>query len=150
MNESDYREILNAAMTRIGSIAKQQEDLEVEASKLRQFIMATVNMLPDEDRTTLLEAVASIKAGTKAKEASLKEACIKVLRTSGLTWLTAAQVRDRVVASGFDFSSYTSNPLASVATTLRRFKIEQVESTTIEGVIAYRAVPLVKRIRKPK
>jgi hypothetical protein len=41
-------------------------------------------------------------------------------------------------AGGFDFSSYKSSPLASISTTLKRFKPEDVETAEIDGVAAYR------------
>src|SRR5207253_3001518 len=62
----------------------------------------------------------------------------KVLQNAAANWLTAAQVRDRLVNSGFDLTLYASNPLASVSTTLRRMKPQEVESSEIEGVAAYR------------
>jgi hypothetical protein len=53
-------------------------------------------------------------------------------------WLTATNVRDHLVGLGFDFSGYSTNPLASVSTTLRRMKPEEVETTTVDGgVTAY-------------
>jgi hypothetical protein len=126
-------------MSRLNHITEEREKLEVEAAKLRQFIMATINMLPDEDRDAFLKAFQSINDSTRASEASLKDACFKILQDARPNWLTAAIVRDRLVGTGFDFSSYMSNPLASVSTTLRRFKPEQVEETSLEGATAWRA-----------
>ena len=96
-------------------------------------------MLPDADRETFIKAFDSLAEGLKAKEASLKDAALKILHDAGPEqWLTTAQVRDRLVASGFDFSFYMSNPLASVSTTLRRMKPEEVDTAETEGVAAYR------------
>jgi hypothetical protein len=139
MSDTDYRAVLSAAMARLSAIATQMEALEIESAKLRQFIMATINMLPDAERETFVKAFDTLNEGMKAKEASLKEASLKILREAGpVQWLTAAQVRDRLVTSGFDFSFYMSNPLASVSTTLRRMKPNEVEAAETEGVAAYR------------
>jgi len=145
MNDTDYHAILRTAMTRLGTIGKQREELESESAKLGQFIMATINMLPDAEREVFVKAFDELKAVVKEKEVGLKEACLKVLREAAPEYLTAAKVRDRVVSGGFDFSGYTTNPLASISTTLRRFKSEEVEETTIEGVTAFRAVGIKTR-----
>jgi hypothetical protein len=54
-------------------------------------------------------------------------------------WLTVTNVRDRLNKAGFDFSTYSSNPLASISAILRRMKPEEIESTVADGgVAAYR------------
>jgi hypothetical protein len=139
MNDTDYRAVLTTAMARLSAIGNQRETLETEAAKLRQFVVATINMLPDAERETFLKAFDTINEGMKAKETSLKDATLKILRDAGSEqWLTAARVRDRLVTSGFDFSFYMSNPLASVSTTLRRLKPDEVETAETEAVAAYR------------
>lgn len=138
MNVADYVSILSTAAQRLAAIARQRGELEVEATKLRQFIMATINMLPDADREEFLRGFRDIEQLTAEKERGLKETILNVLRTAHPKWLTAAQVRDRLKASGFDFTGYVSEPLASVSTTLRRLKDEEVESAESEGVTAYR------------
>jgi len=138
VNVADYVSILSTAAQRLAAIARQRGELEVEATKLRQFIMATINMLPDADREEFLRGFRDIEQLTAEKERGLKETILNVLRTAHPKWLTAAQVRDRLKASGFDFTGYVSEPLASVSTTLRRLKDEEVESAESEGVTAYR------------
>src|ERR1700720_1696768 len=107
MNATDYRAVLSIAMARLSAISKETDALETEAAKLRQFVMATINMLPDEERETFIKAFATVNEGMKAKEAGLKDATLKILREARPNqWLTVAQVRDRLQASGFDFSFY--------------------------------------------
>ncbi len=84
----------------------------------------------------------------KMRESSLKDAIYSVLCSAFPKYLTASDVRDRLRANGFDFSGYSSNELASVSTTLRRFKPEEVENTTIEEVAAYRLDQRAARIRR--
>jgi hypothetical protein len=139
MNEIDYEATLNGTLTKIASTRKEIEKLELESAKLRQFFFATLNMLHESKKTEYLERFHDISAAVTAFESSLKNAILFTLRETYPEFLTAAHVRDMLVTGGFDFTTYASNPLASVSTTLRRFKPEEVETTTIEGVAAYRS-----------
>lgn len=138
MVETDYTAVLADTLSKLGKIGSEVERLEIEAAKLRQFFSATLNMLPDSERTGWIELFQNLTELAKANEKSLKDAIHNVLRQAYPTYLTAANVRDRLQAAGFDFSYYKSNPLASVSTTLRRFSDSEVESTQIEAVTAYR------------
>lgn len=138
MNETDYSKVLGETLGKLGNIGSEIERLEIEAAKLRQFFSATLNMLPDNERAEWLELFQNLTELAKAKETSLKDAIHNVLRQAYPTYLTAANVRDRLQTAGFDFSYYKSNPLASVSTTLRRFDTNEVESTQVESVTAYR------------
>jgi len=148
MNDTDYRAILRVALERFIAAKKQRDELDAELAKLSQFIMATINMLPDEEHNVFVKAYDEVAEVAKAKDIGLKRACLNVLLEASPEYLTAAQVRDKLVSSGFDFSDYTTNPLASVSTTLRRCKPEEAEETTIQGVTAYRAV--VAKTKTPK
>jgi hypothetical protein len=139
MTDQDYKAALNAAMKRFSELCDQRDRIEVEMSKLRQFIHATENMLSDEERANHLAIIAMAMERAESKEVGLTEAIRRILQaeTTG-AWITVAQVRDRLVNSGFDFSGYMSNPLASVSTTMKRFKPEEIETIETEGVTAYR------------
>ena len=134
--EIDYRALLDEALEKYTVLFGQKEAIDAELLKLRQFIYATTNMLPDAERSIYqaeLAQLASLAGGlTDAVRESLK------LATQRQTYFSAAEVRDHLVKSGFDFSLYSSNPLASVNTTIKRFKSSDVESTVIDGVAAYR------------
>ena len=149
MNETDYKAVLNETLRNMVAIREKTERLEIEAAKLRQFFFATLNMLAETDRAQFMEAFRQAGEGLDVRERSLKEAIADILRKSSPKYLTAADVRDRLRANGFDFSGYTSNELASVSTTLRRLKPEEAEMTTIEGVMAWRAKESwIKRARR--
>src|SRR5208337_2582458 len=94
------------------------------------------NMLPDEQRQAYNDRFDELTS----KSGGLTEAIEDILKyaTSEGKYLTVSQVRDHLKKAGFDFSRYTSNPLASVNTVIKRFKPSDVESTTIDGVTAYR------------
>ena len=54
-----------------------------------------------------------------AASSSLTEACQSVIQSS-LRGMTAGEVRREMEIMGFDFSNYTSNPLSSIHTVLKR------------------------------
>jgi hypothetical protein len=134
----DYKAVLNDTMVKMVASRREIERLEIEATKLRQFFMATVNMLPDDEKQKFMTDMRDATEGVKIRDASLKDAIYNVLVQASPKFLTATDVRDRLHLSEFDFSEYTSNELASISTTLRRFKPEEVETTSIAGVAAFR------------
>jgi len=58
---------------------------------------------------------------------TLSECCRDILRQKK-DWMSPVQVRESLLAAGFDFSNYTSNPLSSIHTTLKRLTADEVES----------------------
>ncbi len=149
MDDPNYIAVLSDTLTKLGTIGKEMARLEVEAAKLRQLFAATLNMLPDDQRSEYLAVFRELGEQFNANEASLKRAIHHVLLGAHPSYLTATIVRDRLQANGFDFTEYKSNPLASVSSTLRRAKAGEIESTQIEGVTAYRlADSYVRNIRK--
>lgn len=143
MNDAYYEQILDKALEKFISLASEKERLEDEIAKVQQFMYATMNLLSDEasDRveTKLRPWVEKIVGNV----ASLRDSIKKVLVTSYPSKLTAAQVRDQLRAIGFDFSSYKSDPLPSVSTTLRRLRESgDVLWEEFEGVIVYQGKPI--------
>jgi len=138
MNEQDYTNALRDAFTKVMTLSTEREQIDIQLAKLKQYIFATINMLPDEKRDEWLQAFEDTGRAVESMTASLTEAIKRVLQDSPKQWLTVAQVRDRLKSRGFDFSLYASNPLSSVSTTLRRMKPREVETTEIEGVTSYR------------
>jgi len=139
MNDTDYKAVLTDTLRKMVAVREETERLDMEAAKLRQFFFATLNMLPEDDRAQYIAVFREAGEGLNVREGSLKDAIVAILREGIPKYLTVADVRDRLNKSGFDFSHYTANPLASVSTTLKRMKPEEVESMNIEGVTAYRA-----------
>ncbi len=148
MSGTNYAAVLNDTLRKMVATRKETERLEIEAAKLRQFFFATLNMLPDDLRDGYMAAFREANEGMTIREASLKDSIIRVLSQTAPKYLTAADVRDRLRAAGFDFSGYTSNELASVSTTLRRLKPEEAEMTSIDGITAWRlSAKLLARAR---
>jgi hypothetical protein len=57
---------------------------------------------------------------------TLTDCCRDILRRKA-SWMSAVQVREALLAAGFDFSKYTSNPLSSIHTTLKRLVPDEAE-----------------------
>jgi hypothetical protein len=138
MTSQNYKDVLDSAMARYGELIIQRENTEVEIKKIRQFVSATIHMLSDEDQQAFWERIAQTSSTFDVRESSLIEAIRDILCRSPKHWFTVAQVRDSLRASGFDFSGYSTNPLASVSTTLKRLSAKEAETTEVDGVTAYR------------
>jgi hypothetical protein len=63
---------------------------------------------------------------------TLTDCCRDILRQSNRP-MSALQVRQSLQAAGFDFSKYTSNPLSSIHTTLKRLAATDAVETLEEG-----------------
>src|ERR1700733_8350544 len=109
----DYKEVLDQALARHGVLLAQREDLDVEIAKQSEFIRATLNMLSEEEAREFKDRMDTAVKNRQVREASLIESIRLILQKAPRgQFLTATQVRDRLVNSGFDFSEYLSNPLS--------------------------------------
>lgn len=142
MSEIDYKAILNQALAEFTQLLRDRRDIDWRLAQKEQFIRATVNMLPDEDKQIWVLLLDDLSH----EPATLSEAIRNVLQRSSKKTLTAAEVRDALKKNGFDFSSYTTNPLSSVHAALKRMKPEEVEMETIDGVMAWRWIGPVPQI----
>jgi len=151
MTLPNYPQLVEGIFTRMAKIMRERSDLDAESAKLTQLLHATVNMLPDNERNAILDKWTAFFETQLNRETSLIDSVRRAMQEAGREWLTFAKVRDRLIASGFDFSGYVSNPLASVSATLVRLKDKgEVETTTIEGVAAYRWDQRAARVRRRK
>ncbi len=150
MNDVDYRAVLGDTLRKMATVRKEMERLDIEVAKLRQFFFATLNMLPENQKAEYMSVFRQVNESLTISEAGLKDAIYTVLRQAFPEYLIVAEVRDRLLSGGFNFDEYTANPLASVSTTLRRMKPDEVETTTIEGVTAYRSKRPIKRMFAPR
>ena len=91
----------------------------------------------DEKLTALVKSIADLLFPSNAS-GTLTETCRSVLRKA--KWrMSATDVKKAVEASGFDFSNYTSNPLSSIHTTLRRLKEgEEAREIVVDGTKYYK------------
>lgn len=138
MSDSDYRAILNRALSEFQRAVREIRENEVKVAKLRQFINAGMNMLADDERAFFRAELDALASDENIRSVGLKEAIIRILAAQPRNWFSSAEVRDHLLESGFDFTAYKANPLASVCTTLKRMNSKEVETHTIEGVLAFR------------
>jgi len=97
--------------------------------------------------TTVAEAMKRMKsAGEIAAEMeipgpdvkkTLTECCRDILRQRN-DWMTPVEVRDALLAAGYDFSSYTSPPLSSIHTALKRMLPDELLTETRADGQVYR------------
>jgi hypothetical protein len=142
MSVKQYRQVLEDALYESSILSKERDQIEAKLQRLRHFVYATVNMLPDAERNVYQAELAALASRVGNLTDSIRETL--KLATQRNSYLTATEVRDHLKNSGFDFSQYTSNPLASVNTILRRFKPSEVETSTRDGVRTYRWVTKIE------
>jgi hypothetical protein len=140
MADAEYLKLLESSIKKLDELNWQREQIDMEVAKLQQFIQATVNLLPDEATEKFKARLAEMEKENEAASRGLTSAIRNVLQMNYPKWLTVTNVRDLLVAARFDFSSYKSNPLAAISTTLRRLgkADDDVEVAEIDGVNAYR------------
>jgi hypothetical protein len=136
MKPIDYTAILEQALSECGVMILQRQELDLEIAKKTQFIRATMNMLPDAERAAFEPTLNSLSGPSLG----LTDAIRKILQTAPNKPFTATQVRDELQKVNFDFTSYKTNPLASIHAVLKRLKPEEVGTTDIDGVTAWRWV----------
>jgi hypothetical protein len=139
MDSEHYLALVMDAFSKLEKLQRDHESIEAEVMKLEQLIAATANMLPEDTKGKVMLRLTTLRELFRLRDVGLTDAIRTILRQEAGDWLTVTNVRDRLVSLGFDFTDYSTNPLASVSTTLRRMKPEEVETTTIDGgVAAYR------------
>jgi hypothetical protein len=139
--EDAFVEGLARSIDRFKALGEQRKQTEVEMAKLRQYMSATLDLLGGDLREAWESIVDSVvEESDVIASSTLTEAIKRTLHVNFPDWLTVARVRDQLIAGGFDFSSYKSNELASVSTTLRRLK-DEMEVRQTEGATEYRLAP---------
>ncbi len=136
MDDPHFLTLINGAFEKLEELQNDRETIEAETMKLEQLIAAAANMLPDDARTLVIQRMEMLRELSRFRDVGLTDAIRSVLRQGSGDWLTATNVRDRLLSLGFDFTAYSTNPLASISTTLRRMKPEEVETTTVDGGVA--------------
>lgn len=130
----DYYSKFSALVTRHTELAQRRIELDREVTKLKQLILATFPLLP-EDKQALFQAEIE---EMEEQSGGLLNAIKLVFSAHQGEWLTATQVRDYLASMGFNLTQYRANPLASIGTTLRRMVPSQLESKTLgEGQVVY-------------
>jgi hypothetical protein len=131
MTESDYEQLIRNSLQRFRTLYEKREEIDVELVKLRQFMYATLNMVPDKDKASWEKDIDDAVRKATASAASLADSTRKVFQDDPDCGYTVGGMRHMLLEAGFDFSSYKSNPLSSISTTLRRM-VETGELETRE------------------
>lgn len=131
----DYVEVLRQEFTEYAEMLLQRQESDFEIAQKEQFLRATINMLPEDKKVSFEALFAAMSAG----DVGLSDSIRNVLKAAPpRKFFTAAEVKQMLVKSGFDFSKYTANPLSSVHAALKRLKPEEAEMNQIDGVMAWR------------
>ncbi len=141
----DLEKVLQSRVALLRSLALQRENLEAEMAKLRHFIAAAIELLPEDKQANFEINMAGLRMADSVRAANLSKAVSDIVQTyTGFfgNTVTVAQVRDWLTLRGFDFTEYRSNPLATISTTLKRLSDgsdSQIEAgVNEEGVAVYR------------
>jgi hypothetical protein len=142
MTDADYEVVVKTSLQRFLELYRKREDIDIELAKLRQFLYAALNMIPDQERAKWERNIDAAVNKATAHVVSLAGAIREIFEeNSNLGW-TVGRIRQQLIEAGFDFSYYKSNPLSSISTTLRRM-VETGElrtATDPEGTTVYFAL----------
>ena len=123
-------------------VKRKEREIELKISALHQSLSGLLLYADAMDQTdpklaSLVKSIGELLLPSSSS-GTLTEACRNVLRTNTGRRMSALDVRKALEGSGFDFSGYTSNPLSSIHTTLRRLKEnEDVKETIADGTKFY-------------
>jgi len=107
---------------------------EVPTELMKKTTMSMAEAL--KKMKTVFDVTGYQVAGPDVKK-TLSECCRDILRAKK-DWMSPVEVRDALLAAGFDFSSYTSNPLSSIHTTLKRMVPDELLTETRADGQVYR------------
>jgi len=144
MASIDYNELLNQAFDEYSKLVADRREIEWKVAQKEQFIIATINMLPDDKKPAWITLFDKLSG----EPVTLSDAVRSVLQASPKKFHTATEVRDALRKMKFDFSQYTTNPLSSVHAALKRLKPEEAEATKTEGVMTWRWKDSGRKVRR--
>jgi hypothetical protein len=122
----NYDAMFADLLRRHNALILQRNEIDIEISKLKQLILATAPLLPEHKQKMIQTEIEELEE----QSASLLDAIKLVFSARKEEWLTASEVRDYLMEMGIDFRQYKTNPLASIATTLKRMVPTYLESKT--------------------
>ncbi len=112
----DYWKMFAELMERRAKLIRQRDEAEIELAKMKQLISSVFAMLPEDRKKANQQAIDDMDA----ESAGLQDAIKLVFSTREGQHISVASIRDYLNAMGFDFRQYKANPLASIATTVKR------------------------------
>jgi len=94
MSVIDYRQLLENALQESSRLSKERDQIDVELQRLRHFVYATVNMLPDVERNVYQAELAMLTSRVGSLTDSVRETL--KLATERNSYWTATEVRDHL------------------------------------------------------
>jgi hypothetical protein len=138
---SEYEAIFTAHIKKLYELRRQEQKIRAEIASVSEMIKASFSLMSDEERNKFMDTMQAALEQLVKEERGLTDAIRNLLESRPREWFDAVKVRDKLVKDGFDFSGYTSNPLASIHTVLKRFKRTDVKvRKNAVGMKEYRSV----------
>jgi hypothetical protein len=122
----DYLHLLDQLVAEHERCLRQRQEADSELARLKDLIRSTVRLLPPEQQTRAEQMLDRLDEQPVGLTAMIRLA----LADGG--WQTPAEIRDFLSTCGV-FTSYRSNPLASIHTTLRRMVPDTLETRRERG-----------------
>jgi len=125
---TEYTEIFTKHLERYKELQERERRIQTEKEGVMEMLKASFTMMTDDERQNFLAAMQTVLEQAVKQEMGLTDAIRNLLASNPKEWFGPTTIRDKLQESGFDFSGYQSNPLASVHTVLKRFKRTEVKS----------------------
>jgi|SRR5215469_3672270 len=119
---SEYQQIANNHLAKIRELQDEKSRIENEIRKTNELVKAVINMMPDAEKAHYFNELDKYFT----QQVGLTQAVREVLQGAN-GFLAAPQIKIILEARGYDFSKYTSNPLISIHSILKRFKRSEVD-----------------------
>jgi hypothetical protein len=133
MNE--YRKIVDDHLRKLRELRSEQDRIQRETKSVADLVRAALRMLPDGERSSLEDDLDDILA----QRHGLTKMVRSIITVHYPDYLTPVQIRNEMESNGFDFSFYSSNPLSSIHSVLKRTDSSHIETKNLpDGTIAYR------------
>lgn len=131
---SEYQQIANKHFAKLRELREEKSRIEGEIKKTANLIKAVLNMMPDEEQGPYLHEL----QGYEMQQMRLTDAIRQLLQTAERP-MAATRIKQLLEERGYSFSQYTSNPLSTIHTILKRFKPSDIEKVlTSDGTAGYR------------
>ena len=139
MENTNYVKQFEWLLLEIKRLRDERDAINFDFLKVIRLLEVTASMLPDAD-VDFVQTTDAIMMRLNRESIGLTEAVQIVLRRSPGTIFAPPQVRKELERNGFSFVGYRSNPLTSIASTLKRLHGEGTVSllTSSGGKKGYR------------
>lgn len=129
MQNADYKKALGAIHIEVADLVKQREELDKRITQLKEAadtLTVVMGIPPEFDETAY---------GT-VLEMGISDAIRHLLKSAQVP-LTPGEIKARLIARGFDMSSY-ANPGAVIHNTLKRLEVqEEITRISNGSIIGY-------------